>query len=144
MQDPVVAKYHSSIGRCGNGLTYSDRPTETTKKETTAMTRQFHLASCILAAAITLSGCESTGSSGSGYDRPDDNWFTRLVGAASDGAESQLRINGFRQVDSFDSGRDGEGSVWFSDASGQCLQVITVKGRVDSANDIQSHPRCRR
>ena len=112
------------------------------------MKRQFHLSLWALTAVIILSGCESTGSSGggygSGYDQPNDNWFTRLVGADGNGAENQLRSNGFRQVDSFESGYDGEGSVWFSNTTGQCFQLITVRGRVDSATDIQSHPNCRR
>ncbi|NEV60953.1 hypothetical protein [Thiorhodococcus minor] len=114
----------------------------------------FHLAALGTAAALALSGCGSTGSyesgstaappSGSAMSGQSDTWYTRLVGAADDGAENQLRIKGFRQVDSFESGRDGYGSVWYSDATGQCLQVIAVSGRVDSSQDIQTHPRCRR
>ena len=98
----------------------------------------------IMAAAITLSACESTGSSGGGYGQPDDSWFPRLVGAASNGAESQLRSNGFREVDAFSSGSNGRGSVWFNPETLQCFQMITVNGRVDSATNIQSHPNCRR
>ncbi len=112
------------------------------------MARKIYLPLLVLAAAIALVGCESTSSSGgsygSGYDQPDDSWFRRLVGAAGDGAESQLSLNDFRQVDSFDSGNDGEGSVWYNDATRQCFQMIVVNGRVDSANVIQTHPRCRR
>ena len=71
------------------------------------------------------------------------NWYTRLVGAADSGARSQLQNNGYRQVDSFSSGRNGYGTVWYNRNSRQCLQMIVVNGRVDSAMDIQSHPRCR-
>ena len=70
-------------------------------------------------------------------------WYQRLVGAAGDGAENQLGINGFSKVDTFDSGRNGYGTVWYNRSKRQCLQVITVNGRVDSASDIVSHPRCR-
>lgn len=112
------------------------------------MTRKIFLPLLVLAAAVALAGCESTSSSGggygSGYEQPDDRWFTRLVGAAGDGAESQLGLNDFRRVDSFDSGYDGEGSVWYNADTGQCLQMIVVNDRVDSAKNIQSHPRCRR
>jgi hypothetical protein len=72
-----------------------------------------------------------------------DAWYTRLVGANGEGAATQLRNRGFTQVDAFDSGRNAYGAVWYSRASRLCLQVITVNGRVDSATDIRSHPRCR-
>lgn len=41
----------------------------------------------------------------------DEAWFRRLVGAAGDGAETQLCINGFRLVDSFSSASNGYGTV---------------------------------
>ena len=74
---------------------------------------------------------------------PTNDWYTRLPGAADEFSRSQLEINGFYQVDSFSSGANGYGTVWYSRSTGQCLQVITVNGRVDSAIDIQTHPRCR-
>ena len=94
------------------------------------------MAAAILAGCVTATERPAQGSPDAG------TWYTRLVGAAADGAQNQLRINGFRQVDSFDSGRDGNGSVWYNDPKRQCLQVITVRGRVDSAVDIQTHPKC--
>lgn len=72
-----------------------------------------------------------------------DTWYTRLVGAASDGAVSQLQLNGFEQVDTFESGNNAFGTVWYNRSNHQCLQVIIANGRVDSSNDIQTHPRCR-
>ena len=78
----------------------------------------------------------------SGSNSGDDTWYSRLVGAADDGAENQLRLNGFRQVDSFDSGRHGNGTIWYNHSTRQCLQMITVNGRVDSAVDIHSHDAC--
>ncbi len=95
---------------------------------------------CMLA-LIMLTGCQTDGS-GTPPASSDNQWYPRLVGAAGDGAENQLRINGYREVDSFASGNNGYGKVWYSDSSGLCLQVITVNGRVESALDIKTHPRC--
>lgn len=73
----------------------------------------------------------------------NDTWFTRLVGASSVGAVNQLGVNGFEQVDTFESGSNAIGSVWYNRAKHQCLQVIFVNQRVDSAVDIRTHPNCR-
>jgi len=85
------------------------------------------------------------GHSGSAGSSSSSKWdsYPRLVGAASDGAVTQLQMNGFHQVDTFDSGRNAFGTVWYNRSNRQCLQVIIVNGRVDSANDIQTHPKCR-
>ena len=72
-----------------------------------------------------------------------DTWYTRLVGASQDGAAAQMRNNGFRVVDKLDTGEKSIGYVWYSDITNQCIQVISVAGRVDSAVDIQTHPDCR-
>lgn len=79
----------------------------------------------------------------SGRTTRDDAWIRRLVGAAGDGAGTYLENQGFRPVDSFESGRNGAGSVWYNRSSRQCVQMIVVNGRVDSAMDIGSHPNCR-
>ena len=82
-------------------------------------------------------------SHGGGYDSDDGGtWYSRLVGAAEAGAENQMDINGFHEVDSFSSGRNGRGTVWYNNSKRQCLQMIVVNGRVDSAVDIHSHPKC--
>lgn len=86
--------------------------------------------------------CRSGSGSGSASQLPS-NWYTRLPGAANEFARSELGKANFRQVDTFSSGRNGTGSVWYSPSTRQCLQVIMVNGRVDSAVDIQTHPRCR-
>jgi hypothetical protein len=79
----------------------------------------------------------SYGYNGSAYG----NW-NRLVGSDFGNARYQLSRSGFRQVDSFNAGRRREGSVWSSDRSGQCLQVIAFRGRVESVSDIRTNPRC--
>lgn len=69
--------------------------------------------------------------------------FNDLVGARAAGAQSDLGRRGFRQVDSFQSGSSGVGTIWWNGRNRQCLQMITADGRADSITDIGSHPRCR-
>lgn len=68
---------------------------------------------------------------------------SNFVGDRAAGVDSDLQSRGFRSVDGFESGSNGRGTVWWNSRTRQCLQMITVDGRVDSINDIQSHPRCR-
>ena len=77
-----------------------------------------------------------------GYGGGQQAQFSDLVGGRSAGVETQLQSRGFRSVDSFQSGNDGRGTVWWNGRTSQCLQVITVEGRADSITDIQTHPRC--
>ncbi len=85
----------------------------------------------------------SSSQPGSAASDAGKDWYPRLVGAASDGAANQLKVNGFHKVDTFDSGRNASGTVWYNRSNSQCLQVISVNGRVDSAVDIKTHPKCR-
>jgi hypothetical protein len=66
-----------------------------------------------------------------------------LQGARASGALSDLEGRGFRSVDSFQSGSNGAGTVWWNGRTRQCVQVITVDGHIDSVSDIGTHPRCR-
>lgn len=66
-----------------------------------------------------------------------------LQGARASGALSDLESRGFRSVDSFQSGSNGAGTVWWNGRTRQCVQVITVDGHIDSVSDIGTHPRCR-
>lgn len=77
-----------------------------------------------------------------GYNGPAYGNWGRLVGSDYGSARYQLSRSGFRQVDSFDAGRRREGSIWSSDRSGQCLQVIASRGRVESVSDVRTNPRC--
>jgi hypothetical protein len=93
-------------------------------------------------------GYQSQYRSGAYYDRgarsaPQPVYFEDLVGARAAGASSELEVRGFIVVDSFSSGRDGAGTVWWNGRTRQCLQAITVDGYIDSLLDIQTHPRCR-
>lgn len=65
-----------------------------------------------------------------------------LTGAKAAGAQSDLESRGFRAVDAMASGNTGKITIWWNGGTGQCLQMITVDGRVDSLMDIGSHPRC--
>jgi hypothetical protein len=69
--------------------------------------------------------------------------FSDLVGAKAAGVDTDLRSRGFRNVDGFESGSNGKGTIWWNGRSRQCLQMITVNGRADSIEDIQTHARCR-
>ncbi len=78
---------------------------------------------------------------GAGYGASAD--VSDLNGARAAGAESDMQSRGFRAVDSFMSGSDGKGTVWWNGGTRQCLQMIVADGRVDSIVDIHTHPRCR-
>ena len=66
-----------------------------------------------------------------------------LVGAKAAGVQSDLQSRGFHNVDSFESGNNAKGTIWWNGRTRQCLQMITADGRADSITDIQTHPRCR-
>lgn len=68
--------------------------------------------------------------------------FDDLVGARAAGALDDLARRGFSSVDSFQSG-NGSGTIWWNRSTRQCLQAITVEGRIDSLMDIKTHPKCR-
>jgi hypothetical protein len=69
--------------------------------------------------------------------------FNDLVGAKAAGVETDLQSRGFRNVDGFQSGSNGKGTIWWNGRTRQCLQMITVDGRADSIEDIQTHQNCR-
>lgn len=85
------------------------------------------------------------GNNGYGSNGGGGGWLdvSSFVGAKAAGVESDLESRGFRNVDGFQSGYDGKGTIWWNGRSRQCLQMITVDGRANSINDIQTHPRCR-
>lgn len=66
-----------------------------------------------------------------------------LVGSKAAGVETDLKSRGFRNVDGFQSGSSGKGTIWWNGHTRQCLQMITANGRADSIEDIQTHARCR-
>jgi hypothetical protein len=78
-----------------------------------------------------------------GYGGGQQAQFSDLVGARAAGAETELQSRGFRNVDGFESGRNGKGTIWWNGRTRQCLQMITVDGRADSIEDIQTHQYCR-
>lgn len=68
--------------------------------------------------------------------------YQDLVGTDAIRAIDQMGERGFRSVDDFQSGND-LGSVWWNGRTRQCIQLISVNGRIDSATDIRTHPKCR-
>lgn len=93
----------------------------------------------------------SYGGSNNGYDNSYRNSggnsspveFNDLVGDKAAGVETDLQSRGFRNVDGFQSGNNGKGTIWWNGRTRQCLQMITVNGRADSIEDIQTHQNCR-
>lgn len=83
-----------------------------------------------------------TGSAG-GEAKPAAVSLDDLQGARAAGALDEMERRGFRRVDSFQSGPNGSGTVWWNGATRQCMQLITVDGRIDSVTDIRTHPACR-
>jgi hypothetical protein len=79
--------------------------------------------------------------SGGGSAQPAE--YKDLVGAKAAGVETDLQSRGFRNVDGFQSGSNGKGTIWWNGRTQQCLQMITVDGRADSIEDIQTHQNCR-
>jgi hypothetical protein len=69
--------------------------------------------------------------------------YSDLVGARAAGALDEMERRGFANVDGFQSGSSGAGTVWWNGKTRQCVQIITVDGRIDSAVDIKTHPKCR-
>lgn len=69
--------------------------------------------------------------------------YSDLVGARAAGALDEMERRGFANVDGFQSGSNGAGTVWWNGKTRQCVQIITVDGRIDSAVDIKTHPKCR-
>lgn len=81
------------------------------------------------------------GYNGGGNSAPVD--VSDLVGDKAAGVETDLQARGFRNVDGFQSGGKGKGTIWWNGRTRQCLQMITVDGRADSITDIQTSPKCR-
>lgn len=80
-------------------------------------------------------GWGGSGGSGSGQ-------YGYLTGARPARAEDVLRDRGFRIVDTSNSGRTYY-SVWYSRRTRECVRMTVANDRVQSVNDIRSHPRCR-
>ncbi len=68
--------------------------------------------------------------------------FKDLRGARAAGGMDELERRGFRQVDNFTSGNTRY-SIQYRPASRQCVQVTIADGRLESLDDIQTHPQCR-
>jgi hypothetical protein len=87
---------------------------------------------------------------GSGGGYPGGGWggnsgngrYDYLTGGRPERAEDTLRKDGFRTVDSSNSGRTYY-SIWYRGGSRECLQMAVADNRVSSVVDIRSHPRCR-
>jgi hypothetical protein len=68
--------------------------------------------------------------------------FKDLTGMDSIKAIDKMSERGFRDVDSLQSG-DTQYGIFYHPSSRLCVQLTMAKGRVVSADDIQTHPKCR-
>lgn len=80
------------------------------------------------------------GNSAHGYSAAPQ--FKDLAGMDSIKAIDRMSERGFRDVDSIQSG-DTQYGIFYHPASRLCVQLTMAKGRVVSADDIQTHPKCR-
>lgn len=82
------------------------------------------------------------GNRNSGGSSAEPAAFNDLVGDKAAGVETDLQSRGFRNVDTFESGANAKGTIWWNGRTRQCLQMITADGRADSITDIQTNPNC--
>lgn len=82
----------------------------------------------------TYGGNSSNGSAHAGYKD--------LAGMNSIKAIDEMSARGFRDVDSLSSGNTQYG-IFYNPGSRQCIQLTMADGRVVSADDIKTHPKCR-
>jgi len=68
--------------------------------------------------------------------------FKDLTGTDSIKAFDRMTERGFRSVDSITSG-DTQYGIFYHPGSRLCVQLAMANGRVVSADDIQTHPKCR-
>jgi hypothetical protein len=68
--------------------------------------------------------------------------FGDLEGEDSIRAIDRMSERGFVNVDDLESGNTQYG-IFYNRNTGQCVQLAMAGGRVVSADDIQSHPKCR-
>ncbi|GAA4754138.1 hypothetical protein GCM10023264_21640 [Sphingomonas daechungensis] len=89
---------------------------------------------------VGLTGA-STGSSavsgGAGKEPIDD-----LAGMDAIRAIDVMAERGFNDVDSFESG-DTRYGIFYRPSSRQCVQLTFANNRVEAANDIGTHPKCK-
>lgn len=68
--------------------------------------------------------------------------FKDLAGQNSIGAIDTMTERGFKSVDSFESGNTQYG-IFYHPRNHLCIQLTMADGKVISADDIHSHPKCR-
>lgn len=68
--------------------------------------------------------------------------FKDLAGKNSIGALDSMTARGFKSVDSFGSGNTQYG-IYYHPGAHLCVQLTMADGKVVSADDIKTHPKCR-
>ncbi|MFN4020613.1 MAG: hypothetical protein ACK4IC_08860 [Erythrobacter sp.] len=87
-------------------------------------------------------GFGGSGGSGGDWGGSGSGQYGFLVGDRPARAEGVLRDRGLRTVDRYSSGRT-DYSIWYSRRTGECVRMGVDNDRVQSVNDIRTHPRCR-
>ncbi|MFN3864106.1 MAG: hypothetical protein ACK4RT_07480 [Erythrobacter sp.] len=82
------------------------------------------------------------GGSGGSWGGAGGGQYGYLAGTRPARAEDALRDRGFRNVDRFNSGRTYY-TIWYSRRTSECVQMAVANDRVESVDDIRTHPRCR-
>lgn len=83
----------------------------------------------------------SHGSSGT-HSSTSAPQFKDVTGRNSIGAIDTMSERGFKDVDSIQSGNTQYG-IFYHPGSRLCVQLTMANGKVVSADDIQTHPKCR-
>ena len=68
--------------------------------------------------------------------------YKDLAGKDSIGALDAMTERGFKNVDEIESGNTQYG-IYYHSGSHLCVQLTMADGKVTSADDIHSHPKCR-
>jgi len=68
--------------------------------------------------------------------------FKDLAGKNSIGALDSMTARGFRSVDAFETGNTQYG-IYYHAGARLCVQLTMANGKVVSADDIKTHPKCR-
>lgn len=77
-----------------------------------------------------------------GYQPAPERNFSSLNGGRAADADRTLQQWGFRSVDSITRGT-ARYTIYYSRATGECLQATIADGRAEDVRDIGQHPACR-
>jgi len=68
--------------------------------------------------------------------------FKDLVGKSSFSGIDRMKERGFSSVDYFETGNT-QYNIFYNSKTHQCVQLTLANAKVESADDIKTHPKCR-